>query len=351
MQQTARSSMPHAPALTHALAHRKARAGLQGFAGRFTRPLDARRLTPFTWALFGILLAATTVAVRHFGFTLLVPPQLVACAAAAGVILFLLRDSALAGRMPALTLGCLVYVLFGVQSLAAVTLSYALLATDLPLTDAVLLGIDRALGFDWLAFRRAVLALPTLDGLLGQAYASLGVQFALVPALLLASGRARRTEAFLAAVIACEFVACFVSAVWPCMGGVSLDGFASVADATPGATHLAHYLPLRDGSLRLVDSGSLYGLISFPSFHCAAAYLAVAALWPLRWTRAPMLLLDGAMTLSAVTHGAHYLADCAGGLGLAALAFPLCHRAVDRSADRAGRRPAARAVEAGEALA
>jgi hypothetical protein len=315
------------------------------------RPLDANGLTPVTWALCGILFAAAAASVRYFGFSLVLPPALIFCAGATAIILFLLRGSELGGRMPILTLGCGVYILFGLQSLAAATLSYTLLATNLPLTDAVLLRIDRALGFDWLAMRRAVLALPLFNSLLGWAYASLAMQFALVPALLLATGRARRTETFLAAVVVCEIVACLVSAVWPCQGGVSLEGFSTVAEATPGATHLAHYLPLRNGSLRILDATDFRGLISFPSFHCAAAYLAVAALWPLRWTRAPMLLLNGMMTLSAVTHGAHYLADCVAGLGLAALAFHMCHRAVRWSAAGAAHRLPNAPVITGEAAA
>ncbi|MDB5646520.1 MAG: hypothetical protein JWQ05_2189 [Methylobacterium sp.] len=320
-------------------------------ARRFITPPDATGLTPFSWALCGLLFTASAVTVRYFGFSVAVPPALIACAVATGVILFLMRDSDLARRVPALTLGCLLYVLFGLQSLAAVVLSYTVLATNLPLADGVFLGLDRALGFDWLAFRQSVLAFPILEKLLAQAYASLPIQFAIIPAVLLATGRVRRIEALLAALIICEIVACLVSALWPCAGMASSEGFQAVAAATPGATPLSQYLPVRDGSLRTLDAMKLFGLISFPSFHCAAAYLAVAALWPLRWTRAPMLLLNGAMTVSAVTHGAHYLADCVAGLGLAALAFPLCQHAVRRSAAGAAHRAAPASMAAGEAAA
>ncbi|CAO4176006.1 phosphatase PAP2 family protein [Methylorubrum populi] len=78
---------------------------------------------------------------------------------------------------------------------------------------------------------------------------------------------------------------------------------------------------LRDGSLRAVPLEEVGPVISFPSLHCAVAYLVTAALWPLGTLRWVTLLLNGVMTLSAVTHGAHYASDCIAGLFVAAVSF------------------------------
>ena len=53
-----------------------------------------------------------------------------------------------------------------------------------------------------------------------------------------------------------------------------------------------HDLPLvRDGSLRVLDFDKLTGIVTFPSFHAAAAVLYLWAFWPVRWI-GPLALVD-----------------------------------------------------------
>jgi len=70
---------------------------------------------------------------------------------------------------------------------------------------------------------------------------------------------------------------------------------------------------VREGTLRAVPLGDLRGVISFPSYHTAAAVLAIWAVWPVRFARWPMLILNVLMVASAPVEGAHYLVDIIGG--------------------------------------
>ena len=65
---------------------------------------------------------------------------------------------------------------------------------------------------------------------------------------------------------------------------------------------------------------ALVGLVSFPSFHTAAATLLAIAAWPDRRLRAVILPMDAAMLLSIPVEGTHYLIDMIGGAGVALIA-------------------------------
>ena len=78
---------------------------------------------------------------------------------------------------------------------------------------------------------------------------------------------------------------------------------------------------LRDGSLRALDLFQLGGVVTFPSFHAAAAVLYAWALWPVCWIRWLALLPNAAMLVATPIGGGHFLADVIAGIIVAGLSI------------------------------
>jgi hypothetical protein len=204
-------------------------------------------------------------------------------------------------------------------------LTYVAAATSFPLQDANLLAIDRALGFDWIAYVGFVNDHPTLAGWLSYGYSMIRWPIFAIPVVLAAARRYLRIEeftlAFGLALVATTIISAFVPAF-----GIYFD----LADLSAKYSHLApvayfesaHELPLvRDGSLRHLDLFGLTGLVTFPSFHAASAALFTWALWPVRWIRPIAVLANGAMLVSCPVDGAHYVIDLIAGIAIAIFAI------------------------------
>jgi membrane-associated phospholipid phosphatase len=71
----------------------------------------------------------------------------------------------------------------------------------------------------------------------------------------------------------------------------------------------------------LIRPDVLNGVVTFPSFHAAAAILLGWGFWALRWIRWPAVALNIAMFLAAVPIGGHYVADILAGAAAAVLAI------------------------------
>jgi membrane-associated phospholipid phosphatase len=81
-------------------------------------------------------------------------------------------------------------------------------------------------------------------------------------------------------------------------------------------------LPLvRDGSLRELDMRKLGGIITFPSFHAAAAVLYLWALWSVWWMRPVALIACGTMLVATPIGGGHFFVDVFAGIAVAVLAI------------------------------
>jgi hypothetical protein len=65
----------------------------------------------------------------------------------------------------------------------------------------------------------------------------------------------------------------------------------------------------------------LVGIVTFPSFHAAAAVLYLWALWCVWWMRPLALLANGAMLLATPIGGGHYFVDVFAGMAVAVLAI------------------------------
>jgi membrane-associated phospholipid phosphatase len=226
-------------------------------------------------------------------------------------------------------------------------LTYAAATLALPHHDAELLAADRWLGFDPLAYAGFVNARPWLATLSALVYLSMMWQPALVFGILMLSRHIERLHCFGVALIASLLITIAIFALFPALGWY---GYLQIdATAFPNLqlfwNFAAHLDAIRSGELRAIPLGDLRGIISFPSYHTAAAVLAVWAVWPVRFARWPMLILNLLMVASTPIEGAHYLVDVIGGVlvgaGAVAVAAWTGHMIRSRCIASAFARPAA----------
>ena len=185
----------------------------------------------------------------------------------------------------------------------AAPLSYVAASANLPLCDAALDSMDRALGFDWEALLAWMNTAPLLYRVLRPIYLSLTLQMTTVVLCLAFSGRhlwlRTYTLAFLCAALVCIAISAALPAagVWPHHGLTARDSGILPAVSTSWPV----FYGLRDGSFRVLVAVGSEGIITFPSLHAALAVLVTAALWPVRYLRWAAVILNTAM-LDRYTH-------------------------------------------------
>ncbi|HML07242.1 MAG TPA: phosphatase PAP2 family protein [Xanthobacteraceae bacterium] len=216
-------------------------------------------------------------------------------------------------------------------------LTYVAAATDLPLQDANLLVIDRALGFDWAAYVNYVNDHPTLAAWLSYGYTMIRWPIFAIPVVLAAMARYQRIEEFTFAFAAALIATTIISALVPAIGVYQQIGLdpANLQNLDPGAylEQVRDFAPTRDGTLRHLQLLGLAGIVTFPSFHAASAALYAWALWPSRLLRPIVVLANGAMLAATPIVGGHYFIDVIAGVAIAALAIVAARR-VGRSITR-----------------
>ncbi len=191
-------------------------------------------------------------------------------------------------------------------------LTYLCARCALPLRDDALDSLDRALGFDWLAWSGWVAAHPAIRLVLRLAYASLLPQIVLCCCVLpLTAGPQRLSELFRAA-LAAILVTAAVSGLLPALGAFAHHGLAERAD------WLADLLALRDPGPVLFALSRMKGVVTMPSFHAVLAVLFIHAHRRTGAVGLAVTPLNLAMIASTPSEGGHYLCDVIAGCLLAA---------------------------------
>jgi hypothetical protein len=222
------------------------------------------------------------------------------------------------------------FVLGGTAQIVLLTavmtpLTYVAASADLPMQDASLLAVDRALGLDWAAYVGYVDAHPGLAGLMNCGYAMIRWPIFAIPVVLAALGRYRRIEEFTFAFGLALFVTTLISGLVPAIGVYQQIGLdpGTLKHIDPGAylDQLRDLPPTRAGILRHLQLLNLGGIVTFPSFHAASAVLYTWALWPLRWSRPLVVLVNGVMLAATPLNGGHYFVDVIAGVAIAVMAI------------------------------
>ena len=210
------------------------------------------------------------------------------------------------------------------------SLTYIATSANLPLMDTQLLAIDRALGWDFHAYLSVINDHPLLLSALALAYRAISMPILIIVFVLPLAGHFRRAGEFVTAFTVALLVTTAISTVVPATG--VYDTIGILPSDYPNVVPQAYYdgkisIPaLRGGSLRELDFLKLDGVLTFPSFHAAAAVLYTWALWGVRWFRPFNLLINGAMICATPAGGGHYLIDVLAGAFLAIASICAAYR-------------------------
>ena len=198
---------------------------------------------------------------------------------------------------------------------AGCVLTYLAARCALPLCDDTLESLDRAMGFDWMAWSDWVAAHPALHAVLRLAYASLLPQIVLCCCVLPLTGGATRLRELFWAALACILVTAAMSALLPALGAFAHHGLGAQADWLPDL------LALRRPGPQAFDLGQMKGVVTMPSFHAVLAVLFAHAHRRTGAVGLAVAALNLAMLASTPGEGGHYLCDVIAGCVLAVAAI------------------------------
>lgn len=214
--------------------------------------------------------------------------------------------------------------LIAFTSIAAL-FSFLTLRLAAPLQDDFYARADSALGFDWAAHIRWLSDHPTILYALNLSYFSCLVQIAVI-VIGLATLAPCALSRFLLLFAATASVVCILGALAPAAGAYAVhpldqQTLGSLPDPLTGRWHMEQFLAARSGALKSLNLIKLEGVIQFPSFHAALAVILTHSLRCIPWLGFPALLLNGAMLISTIAIGGHYLVDVIAGVLIAIIAI------------------------------
>ena len=212
----------------------------------------------------------------------------------------------------------------------AAPLSYIAASASLPLWDQILIHWDERLGLNWQGLLTAMNAHPELHPLFALAYMSIKIQTVAVFLALALTGRAIRLRVFMLAFMAATLITIVISMLMPAQGvwgelHLAATDYPAIAPVTQHS-HLSIFHGLRDGSHRELLAEGADGIVTFPSLHAALALLFAFALWPVRYLRWAVLVLDMLMLSATPIDGGHYFSDVIAGSAIAMLCWIACSR-------------------------
>lgn len=197
-------------------------------------------------------------------------------------------------------------------------LSYVAMGATSGFTDDLLVRLDAGLGFDWLSVWQVA---DRYDWIMEGGRIAYGSFFLspliIIPALVL-TGRSSHAYGFLLAYALCVLLVDILFAAFPAQAAFQ-HFLADRPEAWGyGPRDYSEAIgQLRGGTLRRIQLDRLSGIVTFPSFHASAAILFIWGAWPVKPLRAPMVVINSAMLVSATFVGGHYVVDLFGGIALA----------------------------------
>lgn len=270
-----------------------------------------------TLALAAAWMAAAGVRLRLGEFAMLVGAFLMLVAVGLAY--------AMSRRSEVIAAACFAVAFQILFTFAGGVLSYAGQWLAAPLRDGWFAAFDAALGFDWNAHLAFVTQRPALAHALTWAYASCLPQLFLLVCVLAVCDRPALGR-FMALYATTALATICIATAFPAVGAVAHHAppaalLSSMPDPLSGSWHMADFTALRQGAFREISPRALEGIISFPSFHTALGVLFIHAFARAPRLLAPAIVLNGAMILSTLSVGGHYLADVLAGAAIAGVSI------------------------------
>jgi membrane-associated phospholipid phosphatase len=284
----------------------------------------AWRLFSYNWLVLGLMALALAVALPLSGFSIKLSSTIVPfgiCGAYVLVAYYKARRLEHRDPMAVFVLGSTGQILL--IPVLMTPLTYIAASADLPMKDVDLYALDHALGLDWFTYFKFIYDRHVLLTATVWAYAMIGWPTFGIPVVLGITRRYRRLQEFTLAFALALIVTTVISTFVPAMGAYDLLNYLPDPDVFMPRAYVDYLreMPLvRNGTLRELDMAQLGGIVTFPSFHAAAAALYLWALWDVWWMRPLALLANVGMILATPVVGGHYFVDVFAGIAVAAVA-------------------------------
>ena len=280
-----------------------------------------------TWVMLAACIATTLVLGAWFGFTI-ETMVVVQCLAGISVLIAVAVFYTVWRPDPYIAAACSVFAFLLLFPATVLPLSYVSAALNMPLQDALLARVDRALGFDWLAVQQATLSHPLFGRAAMFAYGNAHWPIIGTWVVLIVTGQFERLREFAQLTMLTAVIGMAIAALFPVVGayayfGVSSEVLASLKGTGAGMWHVADFNAVRAGLLRTIDFETMQGIVQFPSFHTVGAVTAAWAIWRTAYLKWPLAIFHAFVVFTAMPVGGHHLMDVLGGLGLTALGLYL----------------------------
>ncbi|HEU0117752.1 MAG TPA: phosphatase PAP2 family protein [Alphaproteobacteria bacterium] len=190
-------------------------------------------------------------------------------------------------------------------------LSYLSVTIGRPLVDQQLVAADHALGLDWQAMYAWVAADPKLHLAMKYIYLSLVPQMVFLQLVLNFQGQTNRAWEMQGLFFAISLGCIVGSALWPAAGAF---GYFHIDNGEP---YVREFAALRAGTLKIIGTGGVQGVIQFPSLHTALALLYIYIVRGHKYMFPVFLVLNLLVIASTPAIGGHHFADLWGGAALA----------------------------------
>jgi hypothetical protein len=192
-------------------------------------------------------------------------------------------------------------------------MQYGALALGRPFVDVWLDSADRWLGIDVAQLTAWTAQFPWLVSVLNLTYNSLAPQLIVPLVVLPLVGDRNALWEYLWHLHVSLIGALVCLALWPTMYVFTFRHFDPLVPPAMVESCMTQLWALRSGTFHVVTLQDMQGLISFPSFHTAAA---IAVTWALRrqsrWIWMPVALINVGLVSATVFLGLHYVTDLLG---------------------------------------
>jgi membrane-associated phospholipid phosphatase len=287
---------------------------------------DLSSLTPCftTWLISGLIGIMCIIWIMSSGFSFTWPYHLWPVSYPIGILI----ASHYYGKRraaPQIRMMChagICSTLFFVIYTAVITiLSYLVASLNFPLYDRELAQWDAAIGFDWKAFLGWVNSHPLIGKILVWIYHSSVIQLVAIILLLSITIKTSRLQELCDLYVMTSVIAVVLSGLIPAAGAYAYHAPGPMLfnnlNPSAGLWHIEHYEGLRNGSYRLIELGQMQGLVTFPSFHTCFAITLAWCFRDFRWLFPITIAVCGAVLVSTLTEGGHYLVDVLAGIVIA----------------------------------
>ena len=186
-----------------------------------------------------------------------------------------------------------------------------------PMSDALLMSWDLALGFKWLAYAMAVTSHPYLILTLETSYSLLMPVIFWASAIMILFGKRKRASEFCALIMLTAALCIMLASMFPAFEVPYVLSNSAPPTKLPsnfGTHHVEQLLAMRSSSAIFLDPKNFKGLSSLPSYHTIAGLLIVYAC---RGYVIPFVLAatyTSLMLISTPVYGGHYLVDIIAGI-------------------------------------